>query len=72
MATIAGILRHQTYRIMSERPEPGRRTPTTRVGVDITRGTEVVRDVPFLVVRSKQGMWLVQEIDLQKMTGDER
>jgi hypothetical protein len=69
MATIADILRHQDYRIVSDRLEPGRRHTTNRVGVDITRGGALVRDVPFLVVRSREGRWLVQEIDLQRLTG---
>jgi len=81
MAAISDILLHQDYEIVSERQEPGRRTLTNRVGVDLTpcatvagrRGActpmEPVRDVSFMVVRSGQGSWLVQEIELQKITG---
>ena len=69
MATIAEVLRHQDYKIASERIEPGRSTTTNRVGVDLTRQGEVIRDVPFLVVRTASGSWLIQEIELQKLTG---
>lgn len=69
MAVIADILRHQDYRIVSERPQPGRRNATNRVGVDLFQGGRVVRDVPFLVVRTRGGGWLIQEIDLQRITG---
>jgi hypothetical protein len=69
MAAIADVLRYQDYRIVSERMEPGRSTMTNRVGVDLTRSGSVVRDVPFLVVRTGEGRWLVQEIDLQRVAG---
>jgi len=70
MAAIADILQHEDYRIVSERMEPGRAHPTNRIGVDFTKQGRVVRDVPFLVVRTGGGRWLVQEIDLQKLTSD--
>ena len=69
MATIAEVLRHQDYKIASERLEPGRSTVTNRVGVDLTRQGEVIRDVPFLVVRTGSGSWLIQEIELNRLTG---
>jgi hypothetical protein len=69
MAAIADVLRYQDYKIVSERQEPGRSSLTNRIGVDLTRPGSVVRDVPFLVVRTGQGRWLVQEIDLQRVAG---
>lgn len=69
MATIAAILRHQDYRIDSERMEPGRIRPTRRVGVDLTIGGRVVRDVAFLVVQTASGTWMLEQIDLEKVTG---
>ena len=68
MATIAAILKHQDYRIGSERLEPGRRNPTRRVGVDLTIDGNVVPDVSFLVVQSRSGAWLVEQIDLERVT----
>jgi hypothetical protein len=69
MATIAQILRHEDYRIESERMEPGRAVVTRRVGVDLTIGGQVIPDVSFMVVQMENGRWMVQEIDLEKVTG---
>ena len=69
MATISDVLRHQDYRITSERLEPGRTHVTNRIGVDITREGQVIRDVPFLVVRTEGGAWLIEEIALERITG---
>lgn len=69
MSAIAEILRHRDYRIVSERREPGREHPTNRIGVDLVKGGSTVRDIAFLVVRSEEGRWLVQEIDLERITG---
>lgn len=65
---IAQILRHEDYRIVSESSVPGRAHPTTRVGVDLVQRGRRVTDVPFVVVRSDEGSWLVQEIGLDRMT----
>ncbi|HSG49209.1 MAG TPA: hypothetical protein VLA43_15420 [Longimicrobiales bacterium] len=69
MATIAEILRHQDYKIDSERMEPGRANPTRRVGVDLTIDRRVIRDVAFMVVQTREGNWMVEQIDLEKVTG---
>lgn len=68
MATIAAILEHEDYRIDSERLEPGRAVPTRRVGVDLTIDGNVIRDVGFLVVQARSGAWMVEQIDLEKVT----
>lgn len=69
MATIAQILAHEDYEIVSEEREPGRRNPTNRIGVNITKNGEVIRDVPFMVVQGQDGGWLIEEIDLEEITG---
>ena len=69
MATIAEILAHEDYEIVSEERAPGRRNPTNRVGVTIVKDGQVIRNVPFMVVRSEDGDWLVEQIDLPKITG---
>lgn len=69
MATIAQILQHEDYRIDSERLEPGREEVTRRVGVDLTVAGRVIPDVAFLVVLTENGRWMVQEIDLERVTG---
>jgi len=71
MHAIAQILRHEDYRIVSESDVPGRVDRTTRIGVDLNVvGGQWVVDVGFLVVRAGgDGHWLVQEIELDKITG---
>jgi hypothetical protein len=68
MNAIALVLRHNDYRIRNERDVPGRRAPTTRVGVDLVQGSSTVTDVPFVVVRTSNGRWLVEEIGLERVT----
>ncbi len=69
MDLIAEILTHDAYRIGSKARAPGRGRSTTRVEVDLTiRGREYER-VPFYVVQPDNGRWLIQEIDLQRVTG---
>ena len=68
MSLIAEILRHEDYRIQGQRREPGREFPTTRVLVTLTRDGQEITDVPFLVVRTKDGGWLVEEVDLALVT----
>lgn len=71
MSTIAEVLRHQDYEIVSDRRAPGHEHPTNRIGVDIRKNrNELVRDVPFLVVRAKSGVWLIEQIDLEKITSN--
>ncbi|MGD2068035.1 MAG: hypothetical protein PVI57_05075 [Gemmatimonadota bacterium] len=69
MATIAEILAHEDYEIVSEERAPGRRYPTNRIGVNITKNGEVIRDVPFMVIQTDDGGWLIEEIDLEEITG---
>lgn len=68
MDAIAMILRHDDFRVLSEQSVPGRVHPTSRVGVTIVRGTQSIPDVPFVVVRSRSGRWLVEQIDLERIT----
>ncbi len=73
MDLIAEILQHADYQITSERRVPGTDFPSIRVGVDISivtpRGTTMVRDVGFTVVLESTSRWLVNVIELVKITG---
>jgi hypothetical protein len=69
MDAIARILRHDDYQIQSESSVAGRRHPTTRIGVDLVRGSERYQDVPFTVVQASEGRWLLEEIGLERITG---
>ena len=66
---IAEILQHNDYRIVSERSVPGARVPSNRIGVDIVlpSGT-TVRDVGFTLVLASADQWLINAIDLVKIT----
>ena len=69
MDAIAGILEHRDYQIASERGVPGARRETIRIGVDLTvRGNRTVRDVGFVVVLASGDRWLIQIIELEKIT----
>ena len=73
MDLIAEILHHTDYRIISERRVPGADSPSIRVGVDMLivtpRGEMMVRDVGFTVVLESPNRWLVNVIELAKITG---
>jgi len=73
MDLIAEILQHADYQITSERRVPGADSPSIRVGVDISivtpRGAMMVRDVGFTVVLESPNRWLVNVIEVTKITG---
>jgi len=69
MAILAEVLRHQDYRIVSERRAPGRQHLTNRIGVNLTIGGRVIPDVEFLVVQTASGGWMVEKIDVEKVAG---
>jgi len=66
LEAIASVLRHDDYRIDREEGVAGRLGPATRVIVDLTVRGEQVPDVPFVVVRTSEGRWLVEQVDLQR------
>jgi len=68
MDAIARILQHQDYRIVDESRVAGRTAPTRRIGVDLTFPDTTLSDVPFFVVESSEGRWLVEQIDLERVT----
>ncbi len=69
MDVIAEILQHNDYEIISERRVPGAETRSIRVGVDMTfRNGTIVRDVGFTVVLESADRWLVNVIEVVKIT----
>ena len=69
MNAIALVLQHRDYRILGQSDVPGRQHPTVRVGVTLVQTDgEEVRDVPFNVVRTDEGRWLVIQIGLDRIT----
>jgi hypothetical protein len=68
MDAIASILVHEDYQIVGEARVPGRQAPTQRVLVDMTTDEGIaVTGVPFVVVRTGDGQWLVEQVDLQRV-----
>jgi hypothetical protein len=67
MEAIASVLTHDDYVITRQEQVAGRLGPATRVLVDLTVEGTAVPAVPFVVVRSSDGDWLVEQVDLQKV-----
>jgi len=67
MEAIASVLHHDDYRIVREEMVAGRDSPATRVLVDLTIDGELVSGVPFVVVQTSEGRWLVEQVDLQRV-----
>jgi hypothetical protein len=70
MDAIAQILRHQDYQLTSESLVAGRERETRRIGVnlDLPDGRRA-NDVGFTVVVSGSGQWLIEQIQLERVTG---
>ncbi len=67
MDAIAQILRHEDYRMVREESVAGRMNRATRVYVDLTVNGQVLSEIPFVMVRTGGGQWLVEEIDLERV-----
>ena len=69
MDLIAQILTHEDYRIVSENRVAGRTAPTTRIGVNLVLNAEdTITDLPFTVVQTGEGRWLIEQIALERVT----
>lgn len=67
MYAIADILQNERFVIRGQQSIPGRGSEVTQLTVQITRNRQP-RDVPFVVVRARNGSWLVEQIELQVLT----
>jgi hypothetical protein len=67
MDAIASIVRHDDYRIVREEAVAGRTSPARRVIVDLTIEGEAVNAMPFVVVRTSEGRWLVEQVPLERI-----
>lgn len=68
MDAIASIIQHRDYRIVREEPVAGRVAPTRRVIIDLTMPeNRLAPGVPFVVVQTGEGRWLVQEVPLEQV-----
>lgn len=66
---IATILEHEGFEVVDSRPVAGRQSRTQGFTVDIVRRGDTIRAVPFEVVQRGSGVWLVERIDLERVTG---
>ncbi len=64
---IASLVKADDYKLLGQNIVPGRTGEAVQVDVNLTQGERSVR-VPFLVVRSKSGDWLVEQIDTKALT----
>ncbi len=70
MDAIAGILRHEDYQIAGERTVAGTNVQTIWIGVDMSfAGRREVPNVGFTVVLAGGDRWLIQIIELERITG---
>ncbi|HEX8245727.1 MAG TPA: hypothetical protein VF541_19600, partial [Longimicrobium sp.] len=67
MFAIANILQHERFVIRAEQPIPGRGPDAAQLTVQITQEGRAM-DVPFVVVRTPAGAWLVEQVDLEAVT----
>ncbi len=69
MNTIALVLEHRDYRLGADARVPGREHLTASIPVALVlRDGRQVGEVPFLVVQSKSGQWLIEQIALERVT----
>jgi hypothetical protein len=69
MYAVASILEHQRFTIRDEGPIPGRTGEAYRLAVALeNRGR--TSQVPFTVVRGPNGLWFVEQVDLEAVTRD--
>ena len=69
MFLIARIIEHDDYVLAGERAVPGRSREAIEVSVNLTTPNEGVKTVPFTIVRTSDGEWLIESIHLEAITG---
>lgn len=67
MFALASVLRHDDYTVEDEMPAPGRSGEAIHIVVRLHMGEQRV-PVPFTVVRSRRFGWLVENIDILRIT----
>ncbi len=67
MHVLATLLRHDDYRILSQSAVPGRLREATELQVQLRQGDRDVV-VPHLVVRRKSGGWIIERIEIERLT----
>ena len=71
MYVLASLLRHDDFVIQAQRVVPGRMEGATEVLVLLTQGDRQVI-VPHLVVKRSGGGWVIERIDVERLTSGSR
>lgn len=71
MYVLASLLRHEDFRIEGQRVVPGRMDNATEVMVVLRKEDREI-SVPHMVVRRKSGGWIVERVDVEKLTASKR
>ncbi|MBI4541043.1 MAG: hypothetical protein HY704_16195 [Gemmatimonadetes bacterium] len=66
MDLLANILRHDDYSVESELGVPGRTSEAVEVMVRVRMGAREA-SIPFTVVRTRKGAWLVELVDVERI-----
>ena len=69
MFLIARIIEHTDYTLAGESMVPGRSREAIQVRVRLVTPREGEVEVPFTVVRTSRGEWLIENIALEAITG---
>ena len=66
---MAAVLKYKSYLVRTQEAVVGRGRPATGVGVEMDMGARGVVEVPFVVVLTGDGRWLVEEVGLARLVG---
>lgn len=69
MDLMAAILAHRSYRVGAQTAVAGRGRPATRVEVEVDRAGGRGILVPFVLIRSDDGRWLLEGVGLDRLVG---
>ncbi len=69
MDLLAAILSHTSYRVGGQATVAGRGHPATRIEVEVQTVPEQGVLLPFVLIQGRNGAWLVEEVDLGRLTG---
>ncbi len=69
MDLVAAVLAHESYRLGTREDVAGRGRRAARIEVELDTAAERDVTVPFVLVRTGDGRWLVEEVDLERLMG---
>ncbi len=69
MDLMAAILAHESYRMGAHTAVVGRGRPAARIDVEVEGVGKQAVTVPFVLVQTEDGLWLVEEVALGRLVG---